>query len=80
VKKEKLIQIKLLERKLLATKAIYLKEEHEPITSVLKYLEEIINKIDEYLPGNPQVATLLIDELTKFHESLKDMRVLTKSH
>jgi NTE family protein len=73
-------KITLLERKLLATKAIYLKEEHEPITSVLKYLEEIINKIDEYLPGNPQVATLLIDELTKFHESLKDMRVLTKSH
>jgi hypothetical protein len=39
-------KITLLERKLLATKAIYLKEEHEPITSVLKYLEEIINKID----------------------------------
>jgi hypothetical protein len=75
-----LIKIKLLERKLLSIKAIYLKEEHEPITTVLKYLEEIINKRDEYIPGNPEVATLLIDELTKFHESLKNMIVLTKSH
>ena len=72
-------KIVLLERKLLSTKAIYLKEEHEPIASVLKYLEEIINKIYEYLPGNPEVATLLIDELTKFRESLKDKRALTKS-
>ena len=82
IKKEKidLDKITLLERKLLSIKAIYLKEEHEPITTVLKYLEEIIDKRDEYLPGNPQVATLLIDELTKFHKSLKDMGVLTKSH
>ena len=72
-------KIVLLERKLLSTKAIYLKEEHEPIASVLKYLEEIINKIYEYLPGNPEVATLLIDELTKFRETLKDKRALTKS-
>jgi NTE family protein len=73
-------KIALLERKLLSIKAIYLKEEHKPITIVLKYLEEIINKKDEYLPGNPEVATILIDELTKFYESLNDMRVLTKSH
>jgi NTE family protein len=73
-------KITLLERKLLSIKAIYLKEEHEPITTVLKYLEEIINKRDEYIPGNPEVATLLIDELTKFHESLKNIIVLTKSH
>jgi NTE family protein len=82
IKKVKINQdkITLLERNLLSIKAIYLKEEHEPITTVLKYLEEIINMRDEYLPGNPEVAALLIDELTKFHESLKDMRVLTKSH
>ena len=82
IKKVKIDQdkITLLERKLLSIKAIYLKEEHEPITTVLKYLEEIIDKRDEYLPGNPQVATLLIDELTKFHKSLKDMGVLIKSH
>jgi NTE family protein len=68
-------KITLLERKLLSIKAIYLKQEHEPIITVLKYLEEIINKIDKYLPANREVATLLIDELTKFHESLKNMRV-----
>jgi NTE family protein len=73
-------KLALLERKLLSIKAIYLKEEHKPITAVLKYLEEIINKKDEYLPGNPEVATILIDELTKFYKSLNDMRVLTNSH
>ncbi len=73
--KEKIDQdkITLLERKLLGIKTIYLKQEDDHIEAFKEYLDEFLNRIDNYAIERPEQIKPLIDEVNRFYENLKEM-------
>jgi hypothetical protein len=79
--KEKIDQdkITLLERKLLGIKTIYLKQEDDHIEDFKEYLDEFLNRIDNYAIERAEQIKPLIDEVNRFYENLKEM-VSKKSH
>jgi predicted acylesterase/phospholipase RssA len=66
-------KITLLERKLLGIKTIYLKQEDDHIEAFKEYLDEFLNRVGNYAIEGPEQIKLLIDEVNRFHENLKEM-------